>query len=239
MSKLYSLDKSLVEEIKTTLTHYSERILLGGLQIKNETKKTWLQSIEKLNDSLPNKSLCIGLCDIGNFEYLQCNLDLSSKGFVNLETTLSLDDNHICFEIYPKMKLSTDKSPWKNDFQFGPTHIKLCPLSYREIKDLTPVIKSFYGDTFIATIMDLLIRDSKGIAFDPEKDPNGEIVCFFSPFKNRKQEVSFSNQFSNHDMIMSQDFQYIKYEDRTANPYDSRNVTSYQARVNKKQICNG
>ena len=93
MAKLFSLDKSLVGEIITTLDSYSERILTGGIQIKPETTRTWLATVR----SLPQKSFCIGQSTTPFFEYLQCNYELSTKGFVSLETNLTLDKNIIRF----------------------------------------------------------------------------------------------------------------------------------------------
>ena len=80
MTKLYSLDSSLIEEIKGNLSLYSERILLGGLSLKQDTKRTWLDNINSLNEKIPNHNLCIGQSDITKFNYLQCNKELSLKG---------------------------------------------------------------------------------------------------------------------------------------------------------------
>ena len=117
-----------------------------------------------------------------------------STGFISLETTLVLKDNGVSFQINSKMYLSTERSPFRNDFMFGPAHLELCSLSYREMKDLSPILRNFQGDTYIATIMDLLIRNSDKVAFDPVKEPNSDIVCFFSPLTNRKQDVPFTHQ---------------------------------------------
>ena len=186
MSKLYSLDTSLIHNIKLSLEDYSERILLSGLQIRPETKKTWLNNLKNLPQKLPTKSLCIGQSPVRTFDHLQCNYDLSSKGFISLETKLTLEASMVCFSIDPTMSLSTEQSPWSDNFIFKPYFIELCPLTYREVKEMTPVLKHFQPDNLMATLMDLIIRDCHDTAFDPIREPNNDNVKFVSHLKKNK-----------------------------------------------------
>ena len=73
MSKLYTLNNSLIQEIKTNIANYSERILLGGLSMRPETQKIWLQNIKVLNETLAISTLQIGNSNVPTFNYLQCN----------------------------------------------------------------------------------------------------------------------------------------------------------------------
>ena len=80
MAKLFTLDSSLIEQIKRNMSLYSERILLGGLNLKRESKSEWLENLNDLQDQIPTSNLCIGQSDINHFKYLNCNQELSHKG---------------------------------------------------------------------------------------------------------------------------------------------------------------
>ena len=227
MSKLYSLDTSLIHNIKISLEDYSERILLSGLQIRPETKKTWLANIKNLPQKLPTKSLCIGQSPVKTFEYLQCNYDLSSKGFISLETKLSLEASMVCFSIDPNMSLSTEQSPWSDNFLFKPIFIELCPLTYREVKEMTPVLKHFQSDNLLAMVMDLIIRDCHDMAYDPIREPNNDNVKFVSHLKR--------NKFSNNSPKDNYGFDKKHFEKDNynySNSFYGHNQTGYKTSGN-------
>ena len=89
------------------------------------------------------------------------------------------------------MYLSTEKSPFRNDFLFGPVHLPICNLTFRETKDIASIVNNFHGDSYIATILDLIIRNDEGTAYDPVRDEEGhsDVICFFSPLRNKRHDL--------------------------------------------------
>ena len=89
------------------------------------------------------------------------------------------------------MYLSTEKSPFRNDFLFSPVHLPICDLKFREAKDIASILNNFHGDSYIATILDLIIRNDQGTAYDPVRDEenHSDVICFFSPLRNKKHEL--------------------------------------------------
>ena len=204
MSKLYTLDGSLIHNIKLSIEEYSERILFSGLQIKPETKQTWLSNLRALHKKMQSKSLCLGQSTIRKFEHLMCNFELSSKGFISLETKLALQASAVCFSITPTMQLATEKSPWSDDVNFQPYFIELCTLNYREIQEMRQVLNHFKPDNLMAMLSDLVIRDSNNTAFDPVREPSNDNMVFVSHLKkhnfgnNSHRDLGFENKFSHN-----------------------------------------
>ena len=197
MSKVYSLDKHLNKEIKNILHSYSTRVLTGGLQLKPTTINKWLNTVQ----TLPAKAFCIGTSITGTFDHLKCSQELSNEGVINLETRLRLETNTVYFEITSNLTLASDKAIWVNDVTFDPYKIHLITLPYKDLKEMTPVLKHFKGDILLASLHDIIIRDVSDKAFDPVQ--NDQDIFTFVNHQNTQNRylqnmVTQSNNINVH-----------------------------------------